>query len=527
MPRRLPMPAVLATYAAVTVLASACGPDEVTSVPPKATTKQESNETAQKTAKTLPPLPPPPKDAKPLRLALSGMMDGHLEPCGCASAQAGGVDRRAFWLRLNQHRFDAKLEGGNSIHADDPLERQKLQWIQTILGGYLEYRYFPLGPRELALGKDELTLYTTDERGGPFVCSDLRIGGKPPFLTYAIQDAGAYKLCLVALAGSSATSFAEGASVLSADVAIREALEAAGTRGKDYHCVILFAHDGGPEAARRHAKTIAGLDLVLAWDHELETRSKPEVFRHDPKDAGVAQTTLLYPGWRGKNLLLWTGKPDAQGTWHTTALEKDVLQVPANAEKGKRPAGSDADVWSMLIASKQEIGELGLRERMAERTKRTDGLTYVGTTACGECHKSSAELWTQTKHAHAWKTLEEREAVDGWPVSKHPDCVLCHTVGYGEVSGFVNPAKTPDLEAVGCEVCHGPGSAHVDVMRALAARESTTGKKASSDELQKARADGKLQPADAKTCIRCHNFDQSPGFDFLERWPKIKHGLDR
>ena len=491
-------------------------------------TTQRSDATQQgKSAPELPPLPPPPESATPLRLVISGMMDGHLEPCGCASAQAGGGDRRAFWLQLNRHRYDAKLEGGNAVHADNPLERQKLQWIQTILGGYLEYKTFPLGPRDLALGPDELTLYSDAKTGAPFVCTDLRVEGKAPFQTFAIETAAAYKVCILSLAGKAGSAYSAGATAVDAKTAVSTALAAAGKRGTDYHCVVLFAHDGGPETARDHARKLHGIDLVLSFEDNLETRGEPELFRHDPQEHGVALTTLLYPGWRGKNLLLWTGKPDAASNWHTVGLDKEVLQVPTGTEKGKRPSGSDAEVWSMLIASKQEIGELGLREAMAERKPRSDGLRYVGSSACKDCHVSATKAWEASKHSHAWATLVEREKVDGWPVSKHPDCVSCHAVGYGEVSGFVNPDKTKDLAAVGCEACHGPASKHIEVMSELAAREATTGKKASSDEVLAASNAGRLQKADARGCTLCHNFEQSPGFDFLERWPKIKHGLDR
>ena len=39
-------------------------------------------------------------------------------------------------------------------------------------------------------------------------------------------------------------------------------------------------------------------------------------------------------------------------------------------------------------------------------------------------------------------------------------CVACHTVGYGLPTGFVSAAKTPGLEGVQCENCHGPAANH-------------------------------------------------------------------
>lgn len=502
----------------------ACSPEEPDPKANGASPDQQGEGTSQ--AAALPPLAPPPADAKELRLLLSGMMDGHLEPCGCASAQAGGVDRRAFWIKINKHRFDYRLEGGNSVRENNPLERQKMQWIQTILGDLMQYDVFPLGPQDLALGKEELELYARDESGAPFLSSDLRVGDKAPFPTHALRQAGTYTLCLVSLAGAKARAFAESARALSAREAIAAALTAAGTRGKDYHCVVLFANDDGPERARQHARAIPGVDVVLSWEHELESRTTPEVVRRDPETSGgVAQTTVLFPGWRGKNMMIWRAKPDSNGNWHTVAFEKEALAVPPDAVKGKRPSGSDAEVWSMLIASKQEIGELGLREEMAERRTLEGGLSYAGTNSCKECHEAAYAKWKTTRHSHAWETLETRAKLDGWPVPKHPDCVRCHSVGYGFKSGFINPQKTPELAAVGCESCHGPGQTHVRVMKELAAEEARSGEKAKAERIRQAVLAGKLRRADARGCVECHDFDQSPGFDFGERWKKIEHGL--
>jgi hypothetical protein len=195
-------------------------------------------------------------------------------------------------------------------------------------------------------------------------------------------------------------------------------------------------------------------------------------------------------------------------------------------EKGKRPPGSDPEVWEMLRQQKQSVGEEGILEQMAERRPTDNGASYVGTAKCGECHKSSLVAWQASQHSEAWASLLAREKLDGWPVTKHPDCVSCHVVGYGEKSGFINGAKTPQLANVGCENCHGAGSGHVAALQPLQQRIAA-GAKITPEELAAARSKGKLPAATSNHCVVCHDFEQTPGFDFNDLWPQIEHGLDK
>ena len=80
--------------------------------------------------------------------------------------------------------------------------------------------------------------------------------------------------------------------------------------------------------------------------------------------------------------------------------------------------------------------------------------TYVGTEGCIECHEEIHTSWTATRHAAAFETL----IIEG--EQENPACLPCHTLGYGESSGFVDFATTPELANVQCESCHGPGSHH-------------------------------------------------------------------
>ncbi len=80
---------------------------------------------------------------------------------------------------------------------------------------------------------------------------------------------------------------------------------------------------------------------------------------------------------------------------------------------------------------------------------------YVGTPACVDCHEEAVEFWKTTVHAGAWQTL-----VDG---NKQYDlsCVGCHVTGFRQPGGS-ELVENEGLRDVQCEVCHGPGSLHVD-----------------------------------------------------------------
>ncbi len=81
--------------------------------------------------------------------------------------------------------------------------------------------------------------------------------------------------------------------------------------------------------------------------------------------------------------------------------------------------------------------------------------SYVGADACASCHTKERAFWNKTRHAGAYATLvkEYKEF--------NLECVDCHVTGYGKPGGST-VTFTDKLQNVQCEVCHGPGSRHVD-----------------------------------------------------------------
>ena len=69
-------------------------------------------------------------------------------------------------------------------------------------------------------------------------------------------------------------------------------------------------------------------------------------------------------------------------------------------------------------------------------------------------------IGSKKKHSHA-KAFEALVKYAKKPSMRQydPECVVCHTVGYGFQTGYKGEAAEK-LKGVGCENCHGPGNPH-------------------------------------------------------------------
>ena len=163
----------------------------------------------------------------------------------------------------------------------------------------------------------------------------------------------------------------------------------------------------------------------------------------------------------------------------------------------------------------------------------------MGTKACAECHEESNTVWRSSADAEAYATLEKLDP----PRNFDPECVSCHVVGWNPGKffpyrgGYLGPTKTPELENVGCEDCHGPGQRHAlaekgkDVALQKKMQKTVRIAKGKETELQKAMQKTvritKEEAADPRSgkqnCYTCHDGDNSPDFKFETYYPLIEH----
>lgn len=150
-----------------------------------------------------------------------------------------------------------------------------------------------------------------------------------------------------------------------------------------------------------------------------------------------------------------------------------------------------------------------------------DKYEYVGDSKCKMCHIKEHKSWRKTGMGTAFNTLKPGEKADAKKASgmdpekdytKDETCLACHTTGFGKAGGYAIP-DPDDKKAVklarkrknvGCESCHGPGSAYIEVFMDIL----MTKRKYKVEELY---AVG-LTKIDQSTCTACHN-DTSPTFD--------------
>jgi hypothetical protein len=138
------------------------------------------------------------------------------------------------------------------------------------------------------------------------------------------------------------------------------------------------------------------------------------------------------------------------------------------------------------------------------------------------CHKKVEQgeqfrLWSESPHANAFATLASEQSLEiakemgiGNP-QEADECLKCHVTGHGE--GELAALILPE-NGVGCESCHGAGSAYKkkSIMKAITAGE------------QDGEALGLITITE-ETCTACHN-EESPtfkDFDYEVRVLEMAH----
>ena len=439
-------------------------------------------------------------------IIITGEMAGYIEPCGCAGLenQKGGVSRRDSLLKQLAAQGWPLLTAdlGGLVHRQGTQAELKFQMAVDALR-IMNYSLVGLGPDDLRLGAGILLSATTEPDGKPNRFAAANVGLFELDLDspdrFRIVERGARKIGLVAVLGKSFQKQVESDDVKLADpVAALEKVVPKLASTADVRILLAYAT---PDESEQLARRFPQFEVVV-------TAGGGDQPPREPRRVDGHGAMLIELGHKGMYAIALGLYPDAK---HPIRYQR----VPLDARFPDAP-----EMKALMATYQQQLRTLGweglgLRPTLNPRGTSPDDPAghFVGSEACGRCHKTAFDIWRDTPHATATETLARLKP----PRHFDPECVSCHVTGWKPqefvpyLTGYVSVEATPQLTGNGCENCHGPGGGHVS-----AEAGQNLGLRDKQRRVMRVARD-------EASCLKCHDLDNSPEFDFSTYWPQVEH----
>ena len=415
--------------------------------------------------------------SSPIHIVVSGDTAGWITPCGCTANQSGGLERRASLLNtLGAKDRVVYLDVGGSAAGKSEYQQVKLK---SILNGnqIMGLEAHNVGAPETQLAP-EVLLKMGQDTSTHWLSANLQTksdhnSSKNPFDSYRIVVRNGIRILVTGVVDplliKNPAWTARDASSSVLDVVKREKA--------DLTVVLAYMDEPGLRAL---AESLPEVDFIIGGPTgQLVAPSK------------VGPVEIMSATNKGK-FLVGIELEKSGKAWHSK--KRGAMEVTSTLPRDPSQTKNLDDYLSTLAARDFAAAETGLVTIASASIHNKSEYQVAGTQACVSCHQQDDTLWHASKHSHAWQTLiDKRSHVD-------PSCQQCHTTGYGIPGGFEQVAKSTQLVNVGCESCHGPSQSH-----ALNPKTKTT-------------------YLSREQCVRCHDHENSPEFDFTKYWEKIVHG---
>ncbi|MDE0636942.1 MAG: multiheme c-type cytochrome [Candidatus Poribacteria bacterium] len=358
----------------------------------------------------------------------TGNTKSHLEPCGCYQEQSGGLSRRAYAIeQIRQCGFPTfVVDAGNIFDGQDKIDMQR---CQTNIKALAEMGYLAvaLSPTDFTYD-DNYLIQQKDPAMFPFLSpSEMQKDFTEPYVT---KQAGQH--------------------------------------------TIAFVAGNVPKQAASEA------DVIVALGNPKELKHIDVVILSDEVEATKTETNTLYVGSisEGKTLGLLALWIDASGN----LTDHHAAHIALTGEVG------ESELIRQLLTDfyQNTVKENAIHSvpLFADQELEKQNNEYISAKTCKSCHEQEYLQWSTTRHAFAYQTLLKKERYFD------PNCVSCHTTGYGYDTGYQIGDQDSTLQGVQCETCHGPGKQHAGNPKKTNIRS------------------GK----DTSLCLQCHDATHSPGF---------------
>ncbi len=488
-------------------------------------------------------------------LLLSGEQHGYLLPCGCSRPQKGGLERRYNLLEL------LKAKGWPVVAADlgDVPQVQGPAGLPNIQG-LIKYKYSMESLKRMdytaaSFGKYESQL-TFDNIFGEWALNEA----KPPLLAANFGDkAGAYKDIVHSLAikpvpsagltvgvgGLIGPMIGEGIEQKDTNLAfaagsktLPRLLKEMDGKKADFR-VLLFHGDtvhgmkGRKPEVNELVEAFPQFNVILCLSESDEPRSTPIT---------IGKTMVVSVGHKGRYV-------GVVGVWKTNKPAQPYelkYQLVELGEEFLTPKGAAADhkVLALMEQYKKQLKDenyLGRYPQVSHANEIAAGKgeapQYISSENCKSCHDEAYAKWLKTPHHDAYQTLVNAKEPSNNQFD--PECIVCHTVGFGYKTGFRDAVATPKLLNVGCESCHGPGSEHRAAEQLLQAGKPSPKSQTWRDLMNPWRTPDEPEAPAALNrritradgfCQSCHDKDNDVTWihkAFERKWLKIFHYEER
>ncbi len=412
---------------------------------------------------------------------------GRLTPCGCFTGQYGGLSRLKTAIGMELPADAIGLDVGDALEGTEDYQLMKYKEVVKAYSG-MNYAALNVGHTEASLSAAQLQKLAADSPI-PMISANLidRATGKPLLPGWIIINRAGRRIAIVGVVDPKGLedTLGDGLEVEDMETCLGRILPEV-KQSADMLVLMAFTNEAELDQL---AKDFYEFRVILGGNvsqpaQSLISENQSLIYytANESKSFGILQLMFgadgsIKPGDH-EIVLLHDGFPEDQGV---VALANDYRN---EIRKTSLSIDDPAHLWANQVPGAHAAA------------------TYVGSESCLGCHSSSAIAWTHSAHAQAFEALKQKNA------DADPSCIGCHTVGFGSPGGYRREYAGAKLTDVGCESCHGPGSIHVT----------------------QRQSGGPItfffRPLAAGDCMKCHDGEFSPPFDWNQMWPKIQHGKE-
>jgi hypothetical protein len=484
-------------------------------------------------------------------LVLSAEGHGYLLPCGCSRPQKGGLERRYNFIQILRDKGwpVVAVDLGDVAQAEVPGKilpnlQQLIKYEYTMKAlKAMDYTAVGIGPIEANNLFQIYGQYALNEDKPRVLSANLHNRSTDYYL--AKEQRGIFDWAETTAPG---TDIKVGVtSIMGAFLAEKRpksdqvqfdfggaALKALqnGARQGDFRVLLYEGYKNVGHQNKSEAKACAekfpeyNVILALSDATDDEPSANPDPVKH-----GNSESIVVTLGHKSKYIgvvgVYKTGKKNAPFRMRYQLVEMgEEYMTPAEEEKD-HPIVKLMEDYTAQLKSDDYLAKYPQQKHPLQVIHPGKNKPeFAGSDACKQCHAGAFKKWTTSDHAKAYQTLVGVKRPLG-PKNREfdPECIVCHTVGFGYETGFENAKKTNFLKDVGCENCHGPCSAHIDAELAASADIKAWRKAINPWKYLPTKADHRK--AMAQMCIKCHDLENDVNWagqtSFDERWDKIKH----